>query len=230
MWVKICGNTTLEDALNAAEAGADALGFIFASSPRQRTPAQVAAITARLPSGIERVGVFDSHDADEILHIAKVAALTTLQLHGGFDLKLLERLLRSPDANLKVIQTLHWAVAVSPEANHAQAHKLLADLRTVADLATRFAGSIRVLVDSRVGSVSGGTGVAFDWNAAAPAFDTARALGLRIIAAGGLVPENVAQAVARLHPSGVDVASGVEASPGRKNPARVAQFIANARG
>ena len=89
MWVKICGNTNLEDAALAAELGADAVGFVFAASKRQVTAAQVAAITMHLPEEVERIGVFDSHDAGEIAAVAQEAGLTAVQLHGGLDEKLL---------------------------------------------------------------------------------------------------------------------------------------------
>ena len=92
MWVKICGNTNLEDAALAAKLGADAVGFVFAESKRQVTATQVAAITARLPAGVERVGVFYSHDAEEIAETVETAGLTAVQLHGGLDEVLLMRL------------------------------------------------------------------------------------------------------------------------------------------
>ena len=85
MWIKICGNTNLEDASLAAQLGADAIGFVFAASPRQVTPAQVAAITPHLPAHVERVGVFHSHDAGQIASIARDAGLTAVQLHGTLD-------------------------------------------------------------------------------------------------------------------------------------------------
>jgi phosphoribosylanthranilate isomerase len=90
MWVKICGNTNLKDAALAAELGADAVGFVFAASKRQVTAAQVAAITACLPAVVERVGVFDSQDAEVIATTAYAAGLTAVQLHGGFDEPLLD--------------------------------------------------------------------------------------------------------------------------------------------
>lgn len=111
MWVKICGNTNLEDAALAAKLGADAVGFVFAASKRQVTLAQVAAITPHLPKDVERIGVFDSHDADEIAGVAQEASLTAVQLHGGLDKDLLERLGERLAGRVRVIQTLHWLVA-----------------------------------------------------------------------------------------------------------------------
>src|ERR1017187_5258554 len=92
MWVKICGNTNLEDAAHAARLGADAVGFVFAASKRQVTAAQVGAITPHLPFGVERVGVFYSHEPEEIARVVSDAGLTAVQLHGGLDEPLLERL------------------------------------------------------------------------------------------------------------------------------------------
>jgi phosphoribosylanthranilate isomerase len=226
MWVKICGNTNLEDAALAAELGADAVGFVFAASRRQVTAEQVALIAGRLPSMVERVGVFDSHDAGEIAGIARTAGLHAVQLHGGFDEALLKRLEPVLDGGIQVIQTLHWEVgpASAESAPDIQADRLAAQMECAAAL-----GVDRFLIDSKVSTSSGGTGVAFDWAAAWKVFASAPD-GLRLIVAGGLRPENVAHATAQLLPWGVDVSSGVEASPGRKDPAKLAQFIANARG
>src|SRR6185369_8323927 len=110
MWVKICGNTNLEDALLAAELGADALGFVFAESKRQVTAAQVAMITPHLPAGIERVGVFYSRDAKEIASIVREAGLNAVQLHGGLDIELARELRDILGADAGLIQTLHWTV------------------------------------------------------------------------------------------------------------------------
>jgi phosphoribosylanthranilate isomerase len=227
MWIKICGNTNLSDAKLAAELGADAVGFIFAASKRQLTAAQAAAIVLELPENIERVGVFDSHDAEEIARMAREARLHAVQLHGGFDEPLLSRI--APllaDDGIRIIQTLHWTVdTADAQSAKRSADQIAAQLQRIAALGV----TDRVLVDSKVGvSLSGGTGTAFDWGAARSLFASAPQ-GLRLIVAGGLQPDNVAQAIAELSPFGVDVASGVEASVGRKDQARVAQFIENAR-
>ncbi len=222
MWVKICGTTNLEEAALAAELGADAVGFHFAASKRQVTAAQVAAITQRLDGRVERVGVFRSRDAEEIARTAAAAGLTAVQLHGGLDEGLLERLAERFAGGVRMIQTLHWAVGEG--ATPAYAEQLAGQIGRVAAL-----GFVdRVLIDSKVGSAMGGTGVAFDWGAARGVFASAPG-GVRLIVAGGLRPDNVAQAIAQLGPWGVDVSSGVEASPGRKDPALVERFIGNAR-
>jgi phosphoribosylanthranilate isomerase len=219
MWVKICGNTNLEDAVLAAELGADAVGFVFAESKRQVTAAQVGAITPHLPVGVERVGVFYSRDAEAIAGVAEEAGLTAVQLHGGLDEGLIGRLAERFAGRVKVIQVLHWVVG---EASSAE--RLVEELQRVA--ATGVVD--RVLIDSKVGAAGGGTGVAFDWAAARAVFGSAPE-GVRLIVAGGLKPENVTEAIAGLGPWGVDVSSGVEASPGRKDPERIKEFIENAK-
>lgn len=217
-WVKICGNTSLPDAQLAVELGADALGFVFAESKRRVTPAHVSTITPHLPKGIERVGVFYSRDAAEIASMVEQAGLTAAQLHGGLDLRLLQQLRQRLGNQFNLIQTLHWVVGTD------SAHRLKEELDQIA-------GSNlvdRVLVDSRVGAAGGGTGVAFDWKAARSVFRGV-APHLRIIAAGGLRPDNVAEAIRELEPWGVDVASGVEAAPGEKDPERLRAFLQTAK-
>lgn len=221
MWVKICGNTNLEDAMLAAELGADAVGFVFAESKRQVTAAQVATIAPHLPEHIERVGVFCSRNAEEIAQAVSKAGLTAVQLHGGLDEALFEKLQEKIGEGVRIIQTLHWTVGDAYEQS-ARA-ELSAQIQRVAERGF----SDRVLIDSKVDSAGGGTGVAYDWSVARQVF--AAPGSVHLIVAGGLNPENVAEAIAQLVPWGVDVCSGVEASAGRKDPKRLAQFIENAR-
>jgi phosphoribosylanthranilate isomerase len=217
MWVKICANTNLKDAALAAELGASAVGFVFAKSKRQVTVPQVAAIAAALPKTVERIGVFDSQDADEIAEAASSAGLSGVQLHGAYDQTLVERLYRLLGDGMGIIQTLHWRVG--GEDRHT-AEQLASQLSRIAD-----AGVVRrVLIDSKVNGKSGGTGVSFDWTAAQHVFPQAPH-NLQLILAGGLTPENIAEAVTQLVPWGVDVASGVESSVGRKDSERLARFI-----
>ena len=219
MWIKICANTSLDDALLAVELGADALGFVFASSKRQVTAAEVARITPHLPQAVERVGVFDTQNAEEIANIALEAGLTAVQLHGGLNHALAAELAEC-ERRLRVIQTLHWHV-------DADADSVVTMRRQLAEIAS--AGVVDlVLIDSRVGQATGGTGRTFDWEGA-KAVLTEGAGRLKLIVAGGLRPENVAEAIRGLNPWGVDVASGVEAHPGRKDPEKLAAFINNAR-
>src|SRR5260370_33478741 len=108
MWIKICANTNLEDAQLAAELGADAVGFVFAPSPRQVTAAAVARITPNLPEGVECVGVFPALDAQQIAGIAQECGLNTVQLHDGVRLSLVRQLDETFNGQVKLIQTVHW--------------------------------------------------------------------------------------------------------------------------
>jgi phosphoribosylanthranilate isomerase len=223
MWIKICGNTNLADAELAVEAGADALGFVFAPSPRQVTVSQVAEITRVLPRSIEKIGVFVDADLEEIAATVLEAGLTGVQWHSDVEsepemaLRLRERFLQGTpySERLSFLQVLHF----SPEAC-----ALDEQLRALRENRAIDA----VLVDSRTTQARGGTGIRFDWHAARPSF-SGESSPLRMIVAGGLKPENVREAIETLRPWGVDVVSGVEAAPGRKDPARVKEFIATAR-
>ena len=226
MWIKICANTNLEDALLAAQLGADAVGFVFAPSSRQVTPAEVARITPQLPGSVERVGVFASRSAEEIAHTARVAHLDAVQLHGGMDLEGLGRLRTALPQSVRIIQTVHWRIETADGGETAGSSALEAGGQLRALAASGLTD--RVLVDSKIGAAIGGTGVAFDW-AAARAVLLEAGERLDLIVAGGLDAGNVAQAIAELEPWGVDVASGVESSPGRKSAERLAGFIRAAR-
>lgn len=220
MWIKICANTSLEDAQLAAELGADAVGFVFAPSVRQVTASEVALITPHLPTAVERVGVFYTQSADEIARIAEEAGLTAIQLHGGVNQTLAAELNERFKGRLKLIQTVHWHI----DEDGSSAARVAQQLREI-----QAAHAIdRVLVDSKVGLAGGGTGVSFNWEEARTVLETAGA-PLKLIVAGGLRPENVGEAIRRLNPWGVDVASGVEAKPGRKDPQRLSAFIKSAR-
>ncbi|WP_263368006.1 phosphoribosylanthranilate isomerase [Edaphobacter bradus] len=220
MWIKICANTNLEDAQLAASLGADALGFVFAPSSRRVTVEQIAQITPHLPRTVERVGVFHTRDEDDIVRTIEQAGLSGVQLHGGVDPALAARLRARLGSGITLIQTIHWIVDASGES----AGEVARQLREIAA-----AGVVdRVLVDSKVGAALGGTGVSFDWSAARAVL-AANAGSLKLIVAGGLRPENIAEAIQALDPWGVDVASGVEAEPGRKSPDKLAAFLRNAR-
>ncbi|MEO6803338.1 MAG: phosphoribosylanthranilate isomerase [Granulicella sp.] len=220
MWIKICGNTNLEDAQAAAELGADAVGFVFAPSVRRVTAKDVARITPHLPENLERVGVFDSRYADEIAAAVREAGLNAVQLHGEWQPVLVERLNKTFEGRLKIIQTVHWQVDAEGSTPAAVRQQLRA--------MEAAAGFDRILIDSKVGQATGGTGVTFDW-AAARTVVRDGAGRLKMIVAGGLRPENVAEAIRELNPWGVDVSSGVERAPGRKDAAKLATFIGNAR-
>ncbi len=220
MWIKICANTNIADALLAANLGAAAVGFVFARSSRHVTAAQVAAITSSLPAHIERIGVFDTQDAPEIIATVREAGLSGIQLHGRFSATLVEELARALGPAVNITQTVHWDITQDVSS-------LIVDLQTQLRQIRQAPAVSRVLVDSKVGKSTGGTGVAFEWSAAAPIFHAE--LGhLKLIVAGGLHPDNVQEAIRRLAPWGVDVASGVESSPGRKDPQKLEAFIKKA--
>jgi phosphoribosylanthranilate isomerase len=212
LWVKICGNTNLADAQLAANAGADAVGFVFASSPRRVTPEQVAAIIPHLPATLEKIGVFVEAGLDAIAAAVDRCGLTGVQLHASALEPLAGRLRDRFGASLRIIQVLHFGQEASELLQAVEADPYVDAL----------------LIDSRTATTVGGTGVAFDWQAARIQIFGERGR-IKLIAAGGLTPHNVAEAITILSPWGVDVSSGVEASPGRKDPERVRQFIANAR-
>lgn len=220
MWIKICANTNLDDAQLAAQLGADAVGFVFAPSPRRVTPAQAARITPHLPKTVERVGVFAAVEPEQIALATRTARLDAVQLHGLLNLDLLRRLRVLLPRRIKIIQALHWTIA----ANGSSAIEISHQLRTLATANL----TARVLIDSKLGEATGGTGVPFDW-AAARAILSESTQDLKLILAGGLRPQNVAEAIQGLAPWGVDVATGVESSPGRKSPEKLAAFIAAAR-
>jgi phosphoribosylanthranilate isomerase len=217
VWVKICANTNLEDARLAAELGADAVGFVFAPSKRQVTSDQVAAIVPHLPARLEKIGVFTSRDAALIADYVRETGLTGVQLHGGFDLGLIQRLRVELGDNAAVIQTLHWVVG-GVDGNVKEIREQLRALE-------RQSAVDRILVDSKMGDTSGGSGVRFDWSAAHSVFVDSR---YPVIVAGGLDPANVGEAIAAMAPWGVDVASGVETAPGRKDPQKLLRFMESA--
>ena len=217
IWIKICGNTSLEDALLAAEAGADAVGFVFAPSPRQVTKAEVAAITPHLPATVEKIGVFVDAAPEEIVSTVQTCGLTGVQLHFNADPDLPTRLREQLGPEVRILRVIHF------------------DLENAGQCAAQMDEHARnphvdaVLVDSRTTTAAGGTGVTYDWVEARKAIFENAVARKRLVAAGGLNPDNVAEAITLLRPWGVDVASGVEAAPGRKDVAKVKEFIVRAR-
>lgn len=214
LWIKICGNTSFEDASLAAEAGADAVGFVFAQSSRRVTRREVEGIVSGLPDSLEKIGVFVDAEVDAIEATVRACRLTGVQLHsnagsGGATSRLRERL--GPD--LRILRVLHYSPVLANEAAG-----IASDINIDA-----------VLLDSRTATAVGGTGIAFDWNSAATSLLGSGGFRKPIVVAGGLSPSNVAEAIEILRPWGVDVVSGVEAAPGRKDPEKVRAFIAQAR-
>ncbi len=235
MWVKICANTNLPDAQRAAELGADAVGFVFAPSKRQVTPEQVAAITPQLPAAVLTVGVFAPQEPEAILRAVERAGLRGVQLHGSYDPDLVDALHRGSGGRLALIQVIGIEVEATgrPETPQQQLaaalEAALADERLYA-----------VLLDAARAGASGGLGQSFAWQPVAAGLRSIRQRAAervsasggpfpKLFLAGGLRPENVREAIRILQPDGVDVASGVEATPGRKDPHRLAAFLAAAR-
>ena len=219
MFIKICANTNLEDVRLAAELCVDAVGFVFAPSKRRVTPEQVGEITRQIPEGIRKVGVFTSKDAEEILQAAKVAGLTGVQLHCAYDSALVDAIDVGSGSMLHVVQVVDVRAGMD-----------LVELRAVltAVLSHRYVQA--ALLDASHGGASGGTGKSFDWErTAAVVREVQEATGGRVIVAGGLTAENVGEAIAAFAPWGVDVASGVESVPGKKDPERLRAFVAAAR-
>jgi len=199
--VKICGITNLEDARVAAEAGADALGFVFCEqSPRCVTTDMAAAVISQLPLHIIKVGVFVNNDPDVVRRAIGQCGLNMLQFHGD----------EPPDYCLQFGLMSMKAFRVL----NAQSLEALSAYKTDA-----------WLLDAYAPNKFGGTGETFNWDLALDA----QRRGRPIFLAGGLTPENVAQAVQRVHPYGVDVSSGVEAGPGKKDHEKVKNFISAAK-
>ncbi|HEX7973816.1 MAG TPA: phosphoribosylanthranilate isomerase [Anaerolineales bacterium] len=206
MHIKICGITTLDDALAAMEAGADLLGFNFyPPSPRCVEPQSCASIVARLPKGVRTVGVFVNARPEHIRLILDECGLDLAQLCGD-----------EPPEHLAALGEQAFKV-LHPTGPQ--------DLAAALERYPVRAGSPAWLVDAYRPGEFGGTGQTADWSLA-----SALASRAPILLAGGLTPANVAAAVEQVRPWGVDVASGVEDSPGRKDPARMAAFVAAARG
>jgi phosphoribosylanthranilate isomerase len=217
MWIKICANTSLEDAQLAVDAGADAVGFVFAESPRQVSRSQVKEIAPRLPKTVEKYGVFVDPKFDEIVETVGECGLTGVQLHSASAPGLAHRLREhfattAARAPLGILGVLHYTSDFDAELRELEGDRAVD----------------AVLIDSRTAKAVGGTGVAFDWGAAQTSFIRSAPL-LRLIVAGGLRAENVADAIYTLQPWGVDVASGVEAAPGRKDPAKIRAFVSAVR-
>jgi phosphoribosylanthranilate isomerase len=197
VFVKICGITREEDALLATAMGADAVGFVFAPSPRQIAPDLARDIARRLPPEILTVGVFRDHAPKRVVEICNGAGLRCAQLHGHESVE---------DATYvrERVPLLIQAFAAG-DPGLARAYDYPADA---------------YLIDSP----TPGSGEVFDWSLGEGAPE-----GRRIIVAGGLTPDNVADAIASLDPWGVDVSTGVERNPGHKDPIKLKRFIEAAR-
>jgi phosphoribosylanthranilate isomerase len=217
-WVKICGTTSLEDAQLALSCGADALGFIFAPSPRQIKPEAARKIVSELPPGVEKVGIFVNESAERTREVVDHVGLTAVQLHGDETEEFARNLVagRGEGApKLYRVLTARAVVSLGSETAFLWGSPQAVPYHAV-------------LVDSGSSSRRGGTGVSFDWDDAKPVFEQLRRK-CRLILAGGLSPDNVAQAMSVLRPWGVDVVSGVEREPGKKDPEKLKAFLQKVR-
>ncbi len=200
--IKICGLTRWEDVLAVVEAGADAVGFVFVpGTPRNIETALARELVGKLPPFVSKVGLFVDADVMTVARTVAQTGLDTVQLHG--------------DETPEFARQFRGAVKVV-KAFRVRGPETLAELAAYVGAADAF------LLDAFVPGSHGGTGVSFNWDLAVKA----RALGMPVVLAGGLTPENVAEAVARVRPYAVDVSSGVESAPGRKDPDRIRRFIA----
>jgi len=220
-WVKICGNTNLADANAAVAAGADALGFIFAESPRRIAPAEARQIIEKLPATVEKVGVFVNETPARMHEIIAEAGLTAVQLQGDETTDIAGELKRlcSRRRPLHIFKALGVAKGIEGILREFTASACI-DGILLDSFAARAAGH----ADSSEKTARGGTGKTFDWKRAA-AFVPGLAKQRRVIIAGGLSPENVSEAIHLLSPWGVDVCSGVEERPGRKDPDKIREFV-----
>jgi phosphoribosylanthranilate isomerase len=208
--IKICGVTRPEDAQAIAEAGADAVGLNFyPSSPRFVSDERATEIIAALPAGVAKVGVFVNLDAGSIRDKVQLLGLDWVQLHGDEPPEFIAEL-----PGLAVIRAVRLQDRVSVV------------LPTTKGKLVRLPNA--VLIDAYSASGYGGTGKTVAWEHIPEA--RRRLAGLPVILAGGLTPDNVAEAIRIAGPDGVDVASGVESSPGIKDPVKVSRFVAAARG
>jgi phosphoribosylanthranilate isomerase len=200
--IKICGITSVEDGLAAASAGADAVGFVFSPASPRFVPLETAAgIASRLPPDLMRVGVFVDAPADVVAAAIQRCGLSLAQFHGQ----------EAPEfcGQFGVMTMKAFRMRTPASLDEIGAYQVDA-----------------ILLDSYAPDQPGGTGASFNWKLTLEA----KKFGKPIFLAGGLTPENVAEAIHQARPFGVDVSSGVERSPGKKDPDKVRRFIAAARG
>ena len=199
-FIKICGITNFDDALAAVASGADALGFNFYQpSPRYITPHAAREIIDRLPPSVLAVGVFVNEPLESLITIADESGITALQLHGDESPDYCRELAR----DRYVIKTL--AVSGDDDINAIETYEVDA-----------------IMLDTRDTHLRGGTGRVFDWS-------IARQVRQKLFLAGGLSPENIAEAIETVQPYGVDACSALEDTPGKKNHDRIRRFVEIAR-
>lgn len=214
-WVKICGITNLTDAQMSVAAGADALGFIFAPSPRQVEPEVAAEIVAAVSGEVETIGVFVNESPNRVAEILGQVGLSGVQLHGDEAARRLADFRRAA-GQAKIIKSLQ---ASNLQTNSDLTLEPYLDQKDQIDA---------ILLDSSSTEQRGGTGLPFDWETAWPIASHIREK-MPLIIAGGLNARNVGQALELFRPWGVDVVSGVESEPGKKDENKIRGFMAAVR-
>jgi phosphoribosylanthranilate isomerase len=225
-WVKICGITNLEDALTAVDAGADALGFVFyEKSPRYVAAETVSKIVRETPPQIEKVGVFVNQPEDEISAVVDRTRLTAVQLYRSDCAEAFAARCMGSSASARIKPKVIFVASGDQFAEAGGVHLKDSFWEIQKGLLDNL---FAVLVDCKSDAQPGGSGRPFDWTKAR---GTTRALNAicPTVVAGGLSATNVATAMTLLAPWGVDVSSGVESSPGKKDPEKVRAFIAAVR-
>src|SRR5579872_672959 len=232
-WIKICGMTNLEDALVAVEAGADAVGFVFyEKSPRCVSVETAREIVQELPENVEKVGVFVGDSGPDWVRVVLSTGLTAVQHYMP-----LEPDIRSHQAkavgrdvfpkSFKFFVALPIDLLLQAGAPIEALAQDLEHLRDPVPGRPPIPDNVfdTFFLDSGGSQSPGGTGRSFDWAKAVPISEGMRRGGLKLVVAGGLAPDNVSEAIETLHPWGVDVVSGVEARPGKKDPEKVRAFV-----
>jgi phosphoribosylanthranilate isomerase len=207
-WIKICGTTCVEDALSSIAAGADALGFIFAQSRRRVTPEQAQAIIRELPPEVEKIGVFMDAGPLEISRIVNAVDLTGIQMHGEGEFP--------PEV---------YSYLPKDRRDHMRKIKTVIVWRGFEEIFDFYA-AVPDVVDTWLFDSGAGSGQVFDWHAARTQMGERRG---QFVVAGGLTPENVGEAIRAFSPWGVDVVTGVEREPGRKDPEKLKAFVTAVR-
>ncbi len=198
-WIKICGITNVEDALNAALLGVDALGFIFAPSPRRIEAEKARKIIKALPKTLLKVGVFVNEEEREVQRMAEYCGLNVLQFHGE----------ESPEYCQKFCLPIFKAIRIRDSESLKEIEKFC---------------DVFILLDTYSPLQAGGSGIPFPWEIALRAKEKGN-----FILSGGLNPDNVGEAIKKVRPWGVDVCSGVEMCPGKKDSSKMAEFVRRAR-